>query len=122
MNQKRRTNGQFAPSLTGKKGPTAAAKFPRTTAPKDLDALARSFVSQRFGIPSNEITLGSRPDTVVVGGEELKIKVTQMVLTDWGQAKGAVPHTVFTLRRPGMFQKDLTEDQVAEIRSRIAGS
>lgn len=118
MSQRRRTNGQFAPSLTGKKPPVTLT-MPQQLDRTKLETQSQQFLASTLQLDNTQIQhLGG--DRYLLGGKhEVRVRVQQMVLTDWGRAKGAHPSTHLTLRYPGRFQKDLSQEQIDELRNSL---
>jgi hypothetical protein len=118
--QKRRTNGQFAPTFAGKHAvPTPGAVIPRTLDKAELDRVSRRYIADQLGVAADSFEL-DKNGTFTIDGHRLRVVVAQMVPTDWGQAKGVRPHTVVTLRRAGRFQKNLTDHELHQLRDQLA--
>jgi hypothetical protein len=85
-----------------------------------VSAQAVAFVAGQLGVAESSVVYDAKTGYVTVGSQQLRIHKYKMVPTDYGRAfHGATPRTVFTLRRRGIFKRDLTEQQIADMRAEL---
>jgi hypothetical protein len=124
IDQKRRTNGQFAPSFRGVSAlPQDAPKPPVTVAERHAreEAGTVGYLSMAWGIDKDKIELGKRSAFQSPGFFEgqLKINGVDLVAVRLMYTPVAPKQSYrfeVALKWPGMFGKRLTDGEIAAIR------